>query len=643
VPDTPSYPLTTSPWIEVYDTDTCTARKVGITEALTRSHRLILPTAGSASIPLLRLLAAVYDAACGPADNAQWDVAWRVPALDARRITAYLDTWGERFDLFHPTRPAFQCGALTTWNRDASALNPASLGGEAEIWFDGALSLAASSGQYPAWQPGQAAVHLLWLLAYDVAGIKGAAPGDPAGKGNKVYGSHTGPVAAVTHLHINGPTLKDTLLLSLPPQPRAKSDAPVWEREEAPAEMRVRDPLGRLDRLTWPARRIRLRATPQGLVDGLALHEGDRLSGNLYGQAHRLDPMSLWYTTKKGRPFPLSVTRDHWAQPWTAALALADDRQGRSAVVRHVVAAAERGVLGDLPLSVTTGEIIHTNDHRSTIADDPVTTVHLGTGRTLADPETRIDQARRARLAGVVISNLRQTVREVVGSTSGRYLPRLVLTNLNAEWEESIRKEACDDIQVAHELWTQAVYAEADQLLDQLPLSQAQKYQIQVAYRQRPAPAKTSTTTAPTRPTDEAAPAAGRRAGRPAQRYEWRGQRYTLAELAARTECQVSAPTIRNRLKSGMTLEEAVTLPPQKGSRTQGPDGAAAAPKRGRRATEYEWRGRHCTLAQIAQLPECRVSYPSLLNRLAQGMTLEEAVTTPPRSDPRKTSGTDTD
>ncbi|MFE3601374.1 type I-E CRISPR-associated protein Cse1/CasA [Streptomyces sp. NPDC059142] len=618
----PTYPLTTSPWIPVLDLDLsadASHRAVGITEALTRAHRLRLAAGHTSDIPVLRLLAAVLDAACGPATTAEWDAAWRAEALPADRITAYTKTWAHRLDLLDPQRPAFQCGALTAWNRDARVLDPSALGGGAGKWFSSELRAADTEG-YRAWEPGEAAVRLLWLLAYDVAGIKGAAPGDPAAKKSKIYGSQVGAVAGITHLHLSGATLKDDLLLALPPQPRAVGDAPVWERSDPPTAMRTRAARGRLDRLTWPSRRIRLHADADGRVDLLAVHDGDRLDGGL-AAAEPLDPMSLWRTTKKGNPYPMEITAEGWPVPWQAARALDPGNQGRSAVIDHAIAAAERGAIPpDYPLRVTTGQIIHANEHRATISDDPLITVLLGTGATLADPPTRQGQARRARYAEAKKSDLFQAVREVVEHTADRYRPRLLFTELSSgrEWEQAVRLDATDP-DAARSLWGRAVKDAAAELIARLPMPMKRQTQVQAAYdslARMPRDAE---------PTQKA----GKAGGRPATRYEWRGQQYTLKALSELPECTVSYATLHSRVKRGVSVEEAMTTAAQRGPAPATPGtGAQKAEKNsGRPATRYEWRGQQYTVTELAAHPECGVSAQTLRRRLRAGMSVEDAVT----------------
>ncbi|MFJ2115812.1 type I-E CRISPR-associated protein Cse1/CasA [Streptomyces sp. NPDC087850] len=632
----PSFPLTASPWIPVADFDTGVLRAVGITEALTRADRLQLAVPHSSAIPVLRLLAAVYDAACGPATTAEWDGAWRADTLDTARISAYTDRWADRLDLLHPTRPAFQCGALDQWNKGPEGLDPASLGGAAGEWFGG------GPRDIP-WEPADAAVQLLWLLAYDVAGIKRGAPGDPAARKNLVFGSRVGPVAEVTHLHLTGSSLKDSLLLSVPPQPRAPGDAPVWEQDEAPTATRTRGALGRLDRLTWSSRRIRLHATDDGTIDRLAVHAGDRLDGPPYETAERLDPMTLWRTTKTGKTYPRTITDDHWPTPWRIALALDPGTFGRSAAVQHATAAAERGTLdGAGRIGATAGEIVHSSDHKAVISSDVVITTLLGTGETLADPQTRYRLARRARYAEACTSDLRHAVREVAGDHASRFLSRLVFTDLDEVWLETVERDAADP-DAARALWADAVAQSADRLIDRLPLRLDKRAMVQSAFRKRLANAAAKARQRPAGPgtsAEEDTPPRRRGGGRPATRYEWRGRQYSIPELVALPECHVSYQTLQKRLRDGMSVEEAVTAPGRRGPQPRAQSPAAetgtepAQPTRTTRSTpstvaRYEWRGEQYTVNELAALPECHVAAKTVRRRLREGKSVEEAMAAP--------------
>ncbi|MFE1075177.1 type I-E CRISPR-associated protein Cse1/CasA [Streptomyces sp. NPDC058783] len=559
------YLLTTESWLPVRDLDTNSYRDVGIQEALVRAHRLVLPVVRAEDVPALRLLAAVYDAAAAPRDTAEWDAAWAADTLDTDAVTAYLDQWGDAFNLFHPTHPVLQSAALTEYARGPEALHPGSLGGESAAWFNPAL--AHPLPPYPA---DEAALLLLHLLTYDVAAIKRAAPGDPAAKGNKIYGSKLGPVAAATHFHLSGRTLKDTLLLNLPPAPRTPGDTPVWERDTPPAPMRHRTPAGRLDLLTWPSRRLRLHATEDGTVDAVAHHDGDRLA-DTWQQTSRLDPMTAWSTHKgadKPTPFQFLDLHD-WPQPWRAALLL-DGTREHSAVIQHVTAAAQRGTLDPaLPLHGVLSTTVHTNRHQSTVSDIPVAPVHLGTAAQLADPAAREHLATMARYAAAIGRNLRQHAVKISGRPSAQVAPRMMLTDLDTAWNQAVdlHGEAPDD---ARALWGDAVHEAAERCIDTFPFRPLEAAQLRTVYRTNPDPQPRPAKPRTPKPAGRRPAGAGQR-GPAVTVHEVFGGRYTLSQLSKHPECVVSYPTLRKRVDDGWDITEAATTPGSRGSRGDAP------------------------------------------------------------------------
>lgn len=593
----PSFPLTTSPWIPVTDLDTNQFRDVGLTEALVRAHRLrFAATSQSDSVVLLRLMVAALDAACGPSTVPEWDAAWRAEAFDPEPITAYTDRWASRLDLYHPTHPAFQCGALDTYNRGAHSLDPASLGGASGAWFSGKLRAARDGVQaYPAWGAAEAARNLLWLLSYDTAGIKGAAPGDPLGKGNRIYGARPGPAGIVTHLHVEAHTLKDLLLLALPPQPRTPGDAPVWEQDQPPTAVRTRTPLGRLDWLTWPTRRVRLcpPAEEGGGVDRFALHDGDRVQGQALDLAHQHDPMTAWSTPASGRGrTPMRFTDEDLGAltPWSAALLLepTDHRPHTSAALRHAVEAAERGVISPDTRLCAVFAAIDWGTQRSVINNDPVASVDLGTARQLADPDQRGVMATRARYAEVVQGNLRRAAQQISGRPADLVRRKMTLTGLDLAWDETTGEDETLDGQgreAASRAWDAALNDAVDQAVRAFPLDQGRRHQLRATFMTAgaaPAHTKAAKSSEPrgagtTKAVPRRTPPARRGPGRPAAAaYEVFGGRYSLSEISRMSQCAVSYPTLRNRLTdpdnpdrqwTAQEVEEAATRPAARGRR----------------------------------------------------------------------------
>ncbi|MER6684608.1 type I-E CRISPR-associated protein Cse1/CasA [Streptomyces olivaceoviridis] len=554
----PSFPLVTAPWIGVWDLDAAASRSVGLLEALTRAHRLVLPVDRSEAVVVLRLLAAVLDAACGPRETAEWDAAWRSPALDADAVTAYLDRYADRLDLFHPEHPAFQSGQLTEYARGPEALHPGSLAGEAGQWFN--EELRGPLAPLPA---ERAAPWLLHLLAYDVAGIKRAAPGDPAGRAGKLYGAQLGPLASATHLHLTGPglSLKDVLLLNLPPQPRATGDAPVWERGTPDLPVRTRAATGRLDLLTWPNRRVRLHATDEGLVDAVAHHDGDRLD-DTWPTVQRLDPMTAWGTGSTGALVPLRfLNAQSWPQSWRAAEHL--DQPGTCRAVDHAAAAAERGTLnaGQIVQAVVS-TTVYSNLHKTTISDIPVAVMPLAAAGLLADPDAREGIAAMARYADILGGRLRKHAMQVSHRSSDQVAPRMLLTDVDRDWEAAVRGYG-DDPEAARAGWEAALHREAERRIEEFPLRESERRQLLAIYAtslsQRPARAKRSSSR-------QTAPAKKR--GPVADRHEVFGRSYTLSELSRHPECVVSYATLRKRVAEGWDVKEAATTPGRRGPAT---------------------------------------------------------------------------
>ncbi|MGV9267449.1 type I-E CRISPR-associated protein Cse1/CasA [Kitasatospora sp. NPDC003701] len=388
-----SFDLRTEPWIPVLDTSHGYTH-VGISTALLNAHRLHLGAPGLEQQVLLRLLLAVLDAAAGPVDDADWDIAWAAPTLPADRIAAYLDRWAHRFNLFGE-QPFGQCAGLTEANRSTHHLKPSRWGGRSREFFDHSLA-----GEPRVFDPAEAALALLMLQAVHPGGIQGAHPSDPRGTGGRLYGSKPGHLSVVTNLVVGAPgaTLKDMLLLNLPPRPRTSQDRPVWERPVPGTAGGAREPEGRLDLWTWTTRRVRLFAGDDGQVVGLALYDGDRMADPRAG-AHTHDPLTA--RTAKGSPLPVADAAG-FTIPWSAGLLLdpAGEARATSAVVEHVLRAAERGALDSgLRLAAELLQVVHSNQHRASIAGMHEVTSSLGSAGNLADDGGRAALGAVARLA----------------------------------------------------------------------------------------------------------------------------------------------------------------------------------------------------------------------------------------------------
>lgn len=296
----PSFNLIDRPWIPVQRPDGTTEETslMGLFEHATGYARLLgdVPTQVP---PILRLaLAVLHRAVDGPADLEAWRDLWGTQRLPHARIAAYLDAHRNRFELLHPETPFYQVADLRTKKTE--------------------IGLAAFIADIPTGEPkyamraaeglqridfAEAARWVVHCQAFDLSGIKGAAEGDPRGKGGKSYPIGPGSLGRVGAVYPEGTaSLAETLLLNLIPDEFLEDnageidpeDVPVWEREphgSAP-EMRQPEgaPKGLLDLYTWQSRRLRLRFDEDG-VTGALICQGDRLElRNQWAS----EPMTAW-------------------------------------------------------------------------------------------------------------------------------------------------------------------------------------------------------------------------------------------------------------------------------------------------------------------------------------------------------------
>ncbi|MGW3491866.1 type I-E CRISPR-associated protein Cse1/CasA [Streptomyces sp. NPDC001054] len=626
----PSFSLLSEPWIPVLDLDAAGAdrvREVGAREALVRAHRLTLNATAEEDLAVLRFLSALHAAALRPATEDAWDQAWQAPALDEDRVSAYLDRWADRFGLFDHRYPFAQCAALAAPNRPGGALSVTSYGGTGGFRMWGEIS------EHGSWGPAEAARLLLAAHCYSPAGIKTAAPGEPSAKGGKVYGGTTGTLGLVTHLHLEGETLKDTLLLNCLPGARAEGDAPAWEQDEPPAHLRVREPRGPLDWATWPTRRLRLFPTRDAGgalgVTSLAVHDGDRAPDPLAAAlAH--DPHTAWHEPGVGedpRPFRLTGPDGH-PQPWAAAVCLPgppgpDDAPDRntSPVLAHALRAAARH-RRPAALTAVLARAEYGTLHRSTITATHITPCPL----TLSPRDTALVHS-HARFAQHTLAVLAEGTKSLY--TDGeRHVSHLSLGDLASAWARFVRTlTATDDDDQdgrssACERWQDEVRQAALLAVSALPVPTAscglepREALADTAHERARRYLYSRSPHAQSLPGDGSprVPAPRAKTGTAAKEIEAFGETFrSLVELAADPRCTVSYATLAKRVREDK-------LTPH--------DAATALPVRqGIEAFGETFR----SLVELAADPRCTVSYATLLRRVREDkLAPHEAATRPP-------------
>ncbi len=247
------YNLLSNNWIPVVKLDgtpyLVSLRDVLVDAVQYRNLSASLPHANAA---LLRLLLAVLFRVFGPIDRERWAQIYRDGSFDAQSLDAYFARWQTRFDLFDPEYPFFQYRHPQVSEKPAQALLQMIGGGDTFTLFDHVMDEVSF-----VLTPAQASLLLLTTQSFALAGLC-----HPQLK--LVYTDAACSRAAV--FVVEGKNLFQTLMFNLvgyrsgvTPYPgrRGTADRPVWEADD-PYQPERFTPLGYVDYLTWPNRRIRL-------------------------------------------------------------------------------------------------------------------------------------------------------------------------------------------------------------------------------------------------------------------------------------------------------------------------------------------------------------------------------------------------
>nr|WP_320132925.1 type I-E CRISPR-associated protein Cse1/CasA [uncultured Holophaga sp.] len=284
--------LIDEPWIPVRFLEGARG-ELGILETLRRAEEIAVLEDPSPLVTaaLHRLLLAVlYRALEGPCDIEEARALFE-NGLPLQRIESYLETWRERFWLFHDRYPFGQIAefgpkAWRAWTVLATEHNA----DNAKVLFD----------HIDVQEPGSitAGPAARWLVACQTFAVS-------SGKSEL---AHTGTAPSATGAMIIpiGPNLMHTLLFALVPQRRAilKEDRPLWEQNPTPvgdlAKGASRALVGLSDRFTWRSRTIRIRDTDEA-VEQVAL-----ASGVQFDPSDQRDPMFAYRLVKDKGIFPVS-------------------------------------------------------------------------------------------------------------------------------------------------------------------------------------------------------------------------------------------------------------------------------------------------------------------------------------------------
>lgn len=293
-------------------------------------------------IALLRLaLAIMYRAFCDVACDMThrqmlrlWKDMWDKGEFDLDCIDSYLDEWHDRFWLIDPEFPFYQVPGLEYVDG-----KPDSPIGEmiADVPKpDKFLFSLRSKGALDSLSFAQTARYLVFLQAYDTAGIKTPVKGNTHINKGKVYApkgkAGTGWLGAIGPVSVEGENFFQTLMMNWVLYLRDNGDArllgneddlPPWEYDE-PASADIDERIGfegPVDTLTWQSRRVLIVTSPDGLnVTGLVNCYGDVIAPY---NTNDCEMMTAWRLSvpqqkKLGLPTPplMPVTHDASKTLW---------------------------------------------------------------------------------------------------------------------------------------------------------------------------------------------------------------------------------------------------------------------------------------------------------------------------------------
>ena len=272
---------------------------------------------------VLRLLLAIcHRAMDGPEDLDVWEEYWRDPGSLGRDAVDHLERHRERFDLRDPERPFFQVAGIRAASGKLWGLKSLI----ADVPNNNPLFTTRIAEGLESIGWAEAARWLVHVHAFDPAGIRSGAVGDPLAKQGRSFPIGTGWAGQIGTVTVMGENLERTLLLNtvvcgeldglngVDPA----SDLAPWEREpDGPARAPAREPLGPVDCYTWQTRRVLLHGDDDG-VTGLFLGNGDRATPQ---NRFLVEPMTAWrYSEPQSRklkapvymPCKLSKDRAFW-------------------------------------------------------------------------------------------------------------------------------------------------------------------------------------------------------------------------------------------------------------------------------------------------------------------------------------------
>ena len=316
--------LLDEPWIRVM-TEDCTVVERSLMQVLLNSHqyqRLAdeLPTQ---DVALLRLLLAILQTVFYRVDPEgeddpiedraaairRWQAWWNAGRFPVQPIRTYLETWKDRFWLFHPEHPFYQVPAAAVGTKfKASKLN----GELSESAHKMRLFPLRDGEEKETLSYAEAARWLVTLIGFD----------DSAST-KKETGTGTGWLGDRVNVYAIGENLFETLMLNLVFLKDGRyvwaENMPAWEQPTMTTAKKREIPLpdNQAELLTLQSRRLIL-SREENRVTGFSSTGGD-----FFGKEGRVnafsEQMTLWRagkTPKNAVPQFVPASVDPWRQMW---------------------------------------------------------------------------------------------------------------------------------------------------------------------------------------------------------------------------------------------------------------------------------------------------------------------------------------
>jgi CRISPR system Cascade subunit CasA len=294
----PDFNLVDEKWISCV-TDNGSIEEMSLKEVLVNAHKIkeITDTSSLVSVSLHRLFLAILHRVFGPDNIEEWQKLWNARQWDEGRLSAYLDKWRHRFNLFDDVRPFYQSRELN----NAEQHPVLHLAMEIASGNNATLFNHNADDEPSAISPAVAARYVIATQAYSIG----------FGKSHPFYFSDSPLIRGFTTMAL-GNSLFETLALNLIeynedlPFPWTDEDLPIWEQDKPAEANHSGTPVhGYLDYLTWQSRSIHL--FPEGnlpYVRFCQIQQNLKLPKQQY-----LDPFKCFQKVEKGL-IPLGIKPD---------------------------------------------------------------------------------------------------------------------------------------------------------------------------------------------------------------------------------------------------------------------------------------------------------------------------------------------